>query len=435
MSRHPLGGVFGWVRTVLEPRWQWLVLAQISQAAGMFVLFKLTANFLAVDSFGRFALALAVAGGVNVVLSGPLAGWASRHFQEVSEASSVRSYRRALMSAALGGTAGLAMVAAIIGVAAANQLHDLSISGRLFALGVTVGLFAGIADIAIASFNAAFRRRTAAVILLLSAWVRVAAVVGAYAVGVRTVEGLLAAMACLLAILGTVSYGLLFRFLRDEHRAEFRDYSRLPGLVYYAGPFVLWGIPGYLIMFGDKLILAHYTDAETVGVYAAMVVATISVGAFASAVVNRVLEPTVWRIAGSGEDLARLAHAHGLIRRVVVMLAAVSIPAILAYVAFPRSIVTVFSSRAYVGSARELWILASATALFLIGQQLTLHGLVEKRPAIYVPAKFLHAAMLVGLLFTLIPRYGLSGAIYALLLANAVQLGAVVLTNRLAGVS
>ncbi len=420
---------------MLDTRWQWIVLAQILQAAGMFALFKLTANLLSVSSFGRFALALAVAGGVNVVLSGPLAGWASRHYQEATESSSVRTYRQVLTSAVLGGSALLAVSAAIVGLAMPGALRDISVSRQLFALGVAVGLSGGIVDIAIATFNAAFRRRTAATILLLSAWVRVAAVVGAYAVGVDTEQGFLVAVIGALAILGVVSWSLLFRFLQDEPRVELGDSSLLPGLVRYASPFLLWGIPGYLIVFGDKLILARYEDAGTVGVYAAMIAATVSVGAFAGAVVNRVVEPAVWRTAGSGEDPERLTRAHGLIRRVVIILACSTLPAILVYAAFPQSIITLFSSSAYTGSAGELWVLACATALFVIGQQLTLHGLVEKRPAIYIPAKFVHAALLVVLLFALIPPYALAGAIYALLAANTVQLGAVLLTNRHAGVA
>ena len=137
----------------------------------------------------------------------------------------------------------------------------------------------------------------------------------------------------------------------------------------------------------------------------------------------------MWRLAGSGEDPKRLTQAHRLISRVVIILAFLTAPAILVYAALPRSIITLFSSSAYTSSAGELWVLAFATVLFVIGQQLTLHGLVEKRPAIYIPAKFLHAALLIVLLFALIPPFGLAGAIYALLAANTVQLGAVLLTT------
>ena len=428
-------GTFGRIGAVLDTRWHWVAIAQILQAAGMFALFKLTAHLLSVSSFGRFALALAVAGGVNVVLAGPLAGWASRHYQEAAESSSVRSYRWALISASVVGSALLAVTVATVTLAAPGAVRDISLSPQLFALGVTVGLAGGLVDVAIASFNVAFRRRTAATILLLSAWVRVAAVIGAYSAGFDTEQSFLLAMVGALAILGIVSCVLLFRFLDDGPRVAVATDSLLPGLVRYASPFLVWGIPGYLIVFGDKLVLARYEDAGTVGVYAAMIAATVSIGAFAIAVVVRVVEPAVWRTAGSGDDPDRLARAHALIHRVVIILAVSTVPAILAYAAFPQTIITLFSSSAYTGSADKLWLLAVATAFFVVGQQLTFHGLVEKRPAIYIPAKFLHATLLVVLLFVLIEGYGLDGAIYALIVANAVQLGAVALTNRIAGVS
>ena len=156
LARITTWGTFGRIRTVLDKRWQWIVLAQILQAAGMFALFKLTANLLAVASFGRFSLALAVAGGVNVILSGPLAGWASRYYQEATESDSVRTYRRTLAGAALGGSAILAAIATIVGLAVPGALRDISVSQQLFALGIAVGLSGGVVDITIATFNADF---------------------------------------------------------------------------------------------------------------------------------------------------------------------------------------------------------------------------------------------------------------------------------------
>jgi O-antigen/teichoic acid export membrane protein len=198
----------------------------------------------------------------------------------------------------------------------------------------------------------------------------------------------------------------------------------------YTAPFLVWGVPGYVLTFGDRLLLAYYSTVTAVGVYAAMVAATMSVGNAANAAISRVLEPEIFAIAGSGEDASRKQRAHRAVTRTIRLLSIAAVPVVVIYVLFPTEIIKIVSSGQYTGHAEQLWLMAVASALFLVGQVSVFHGLIEKRPWAYLPAKFAHAIILLATMLLLVPKHGVNGVVVAVLISQVAQLALVLGTNR-----
>jgi len=92
-------------------------------------------------------------------------------------------------------------------------------------------------------------------------------------------------------------------------------------------------------------------------------------------------------------------------------------------------LIPLFSTRAFLGHEHLLWFLGISAGLFCIAQQLVLPGLRLNRPAIYMPAKFIHSAALLGLSLVLVPRWGVDGMGVASLISSAMYLSAMMLAN------
>jgi O-antigen/teichoic acid export membrane protein len=92
-------------------------------------------------------------------------------------------------------------------------------------------------------------------------------------------------------------------------------------------------------------------------------------------------------------------------------------------------LIPIFSSRAFLGYEHLLWFLGASAGLFCIAQQLVLPGLRLNRPAVYMPAKLIHSALLLGLSFVLVPTWGVDGMGIASFVSSAGYLSAMMLAN------
>jgi O-antigen/teichoic acid export membrane protein len=418
------------LRPVFAAGWQWIFLAQLVNLTGTWALVKVVSNLVGVEEFGHFGIMLAVAFGVNALLFGPVAAWAQRHYQEAVEAAALSAYYRTLAvvlaAAALAGTTPLLLAASY-----SSLVHRVGLSTGVVALALVLGIVFGLSDVLVAIANAAFHRRPAAAFLVASTWIRVGAVGIAYLAGEKSAPAFVAAMSIALALMIPVQLVALRRREREVPPSPASlEQSYLNTVYRFLLPLVLWGVPGYILSFGDRFLLAYYTTPATVGVYVAMSAATINVVNSFSAAANRVLEPAIYAASGAGSDPARARRAHEMVRVTTTLAVLAAAPLVILYALFPERVVSFFSSGAYTGKADYLWLMLIATIVFAAGQQLIVHGLVLKRPWVYVPIKYVHASVLVVALLYSVPRWGVPGVVYSLLAAHALQLCLVVATNR-----
>lgn len=424
----------GTLQTLFTADWQWIVVAQLIAVAGTLILLKVVANVASSGDFGRFGLVLAVAGGVNSLAFGPVIAWANRYYQEGHEAGRLPAYFRALAAAAaiaITATSSLVFIAIAV---APNVIARLGIAPQLVLLGLLAGILQSANEVLVAVSNAALRRRPAALSLIGSRWLPVVLVLASYGLGFRSVEAYAAAVSIALITVLAIQIGqlvLIESFERTQRTPARAGDSYLRTLITYALPYVLWGIPSYVITFGDRYALAYFTNPTTVGAYIAMTTATISAVNILGAAVNRVLEPAVYATVGSGIIRERVDRAHRMIDSSILIMVVVLVPIVAAYAIVPREVIALFTAAPYSTHADILWALMLAGVLFLVGQELYLHGNVEKRMWPYLPVRLLHAAVFVIGVVLLLPQAGLLGLVIALLVSYFAQILFVLATNRL----
>lgn len=414
-------------RTLLSGGSQWVLISQILAFAGAFLLIKLAATLGSVAQFGRFVVVFAMAGAVNSLIFGPIGQWASRHYQEAHATGELRAYYR---TAAVSVVAGVG-VCGVLTVAFMRTalLERLGLTDILFVLGVLFGVASGINEVSIAITNAARRRRLSSVAILASSWLRIAGLLLVYGLGGRSLLGWVAGIVVAIGALATAQIFLLIREYASC-KGELPGNSYLGSVRTYMLPFIVWGLPAYALTLGDRVLVAYFSDPVTVGIYAAMVSATMSVANVVTGSVSRAVEPTIYAVSGEVHDDARMRQAHMLVRYTVIATVALAGPYVFVCWLWPNRIIALFASAEYGSHGGRLWLLAAAAMVFLLSQQIIMHGLVEKRPWLYIGPRYVHAVLLVTGLFVLVPKSGLNGAIWSVLAAQIVQLALVVLVNR-----
>lgn len=421
------------LRPLFDADWQWIILAQLAAVAGTLILLKVVANVAPPDDFGRFGLILAVAGGVNSVAFGPVIAWTNRHYQEGREAGRLQAYFRTLAAASAIAIAATSTVVFLVIALAPNMIARLGIAPQQGLLGLIIGILLSANEVAVAVSNAALRRRPAAVFLIGGRWFPVVFVLASYGLGFRSVNAYAAAVAIALSAVLMVQIGQIVMIELTESKQRppaVTGGSYLRSLATYALPYVLWGIPAYLIIFGDRYVLAYFTDPATVGAYIAMSAATMSaVNVFGTAV-NRVLEPAIYATSGASVDRERVVRAHRMIRTAILMIIVVLVPIVAIYSIFPGEVITLFTAASYGTYAGYLWVLMLAGLFFLIGQELFLHGNVEKRLWAYLPVRLIHVTIFAVGVAVLVPKGGLPGLTIAILIGYVAQVLLVLAANR-----
>lgn len=418
------------LRSFLSARWQWIFFGQIAAVLGTLALVKVAAVASTPGIFGRFALILAVGWGINAILFAPIAGWALRYYQEAREARRLRAYYHTLVFALLCASFLATVITGVAVLLLKGGLHRMHITPAMMGIALVMGLSISYSDAAIAVAHAAFFRRSAAVFVVLSSWIRVLAVGVVYVAGATSAQAFGLALGLAVLLLLPVQVWNLRRNEDSEEGGSGIDISYRASLKDYSVPLFLWGIPGYVLGFGDRLLLAYFTNPATVGIYAAMTAATINLTNAASSAANRVLEPTLFAASGSAKDATRVRPAVRMVNLTTGLIAPLALPFVGLYFVWPKAIITLFASGSYHRDSQYLWILLLASVIYLASQQLVYQGFILKKPGVYVPLKYFHAAILATGLVLTIPRYGLRGMILTLLAAHLLQLILVALTNR-----
>ena len=408
-----------------------VVVAQLTSVAAQAIMLKLVASVLPIDEFGRFALALAIGGVVNLLLAGPLLGSASRLYADARDEQRLGDYVHAVMlvSAAI---LAIVVIIALLVVILPSGLLPAGSSQTLIISALTLGTAAALVDLITVMSNAALRHRRAATLLIAGGLARLVGAAGAATVGLRSAESVALFIALTLGVTGLISVATTGVLTMNDYprgsNLDTRKYVR--SFIVYMVPFILWAPPAYIITFGDRWLLAQTSNVATVGLYAAMSAATSSVAGFASSAVSRVVEPTAFALAGDARNLRQRERAHQVVDVGTLALAAILLPLVVVYAAWPDSVIAAFTSARYTAQSGSLSFLMLAATLFAASQLQITHGLVAKRPSAYLLPKWVHAAILLTLLHTLTPTLGVAGVAIALVIANLGMLLFVETINR-----
>jgi O-antigen/teichoic acid export membrane protein len=192
----------------------------------------------------------------------------------------------------------------------------------------------------------------------------------------------------------------------------------------FAAPFIVFAILGVLGSHGERLLLAKWASWSEVGSYALMAQLVMAPNVLFTAVINQFYFPLVFQFDPGGTRKMTRGF------RLYLVISIFGVTAITAFIAISAPLlIPLFSTRAFLGHEHLMWFLGLSAGLFCIAQQLVLPGLRLNRPAVYMPAKFVHSLALLGPALILVPKWGIDGMGMASLIASASYLSAMLLAN------
>ncbi|MGJ4950106.1 lipopolysaccharide biosynthesis protein [Bradyrhizobium sp. HKCCYLS20291] len=406
----------------------WVAIAQGVAFVGGLATVKVAAVVLGPSEYGKLSVGLAAIGIFQVCLYGAVSQTATRFLAFAGSHGQLQEYDRAL--AKLAGIAALVIMLVLAVVTLTGIRQWLPVPASLLAVYTIIN---GFQAIMLAVFNAARKRQLVAILAITEALLRPSLIFALTRSPEPTANQ---AMTGYVLTVGTIAVMIVaFRHLlgwsslervwsRESEPPTMQGRSLTWDMVFFAAPFVIFGLLGAMGSHGERLLLAQWVSWSDVGSYALMAQLVVAPNVLFTSAVNQFYFPLIFqsdpdgtRHVGRGFRLYLLASVMGI----------VAITASVA--ALGPHLIPLFSSRDFLGSEHLLWYLGVSAGLFSIGQQLVLPGLRLNRPAVYMPAKLLHSVVLLGTSVRLVPAWGLSGMGIASLAAATAYLLATLMAN------
>ncbi len=305
-------------------------------------------------------------------------------------------------------------IAAAIGIAAAGPLAELLLgdaagdAGPLYVRLAVFGMFCGgLLEVPMALLRA--RQRSSAVVtvslvrlalslslnIVLVVWLRVGVVGVLWSTAITT---------------ALISGWLFVQLLREHGVRPTRAVAKQ--LAAFGAPLVIWNLASFVLHYSDRYFLRVYTSMDTVGLYSlsyklAMLLSMFVIGPFSDAWIPKSLEIEKREGEGAVPTLRLITGYYNLLL--------VSIG--LALALFAGDIITIATGARFHGAADTVPILVVAMVFFgyrAVGQ---LGALIRGRSDLIAIGATVAAVVVTILNVALIPRFGVTGAALATLLA------------------
>jgi O-antigen/teichoic acid export membrane protein len=409
----------------------WVLVGQTATLLMGFVILKLMTQ-MGKEAFGEYTLMLTISALLGLLLYGPVEQGFIRFYYHYAQLARTAGFVR-LMYRFLVISAGAFLIASLLFSSGALALGDR----RLAVLGLLAGLFV-ISQKADEFFNTALnviRKRKENYILQGAHKIVTAAAL--YLLYRYRELALVQAMIALTAVTFLAVFAKLANYAKHiprgepppaDPRAERAEMVR--ELRAYVLPFLIWGVAGWLQLYGEKWILAKLLSVGDVGVYAVMLSVVNVLLNIPNAMLMEYVNPIVFRHYADLGDRAELEIGHRYIRVTVAAVLGLTLGAIAITALAGRPIIVLISNESYTAFAGLLPLLSLGTGLFLVGQAMCSMGMGLNLPARYLAPKILIGVISVAANVVLIYARGVAGIAYASILVGAIYVVHIALVNR-----
>jgi O-antigen/teichoic acid export membrane protein len=403
---------------------------------GVFILgvasIKLLTNMMDATAYGKFALALTIAGSFNLFVYGPFGQFVTRFCTIYQKRNRLVTFIRLAFTTYSRYSKYALLASFVVVVIIGVMFHDAW--WGLVALACVLGITAGGTTTLIAIQTALRKRSTVALHQVAEALIRLLlAVLLIYWIGQQAQLVILSYVVATLIVTVTLFKVVLQQTgaqrLRRQisiNRDDSKDYRQK--LREYMVPFVCFALFTAVGTYGDRWLLQAWYGESEVGVYAAMYQLANAPIVLLLGIANQFSHPIVFQHTaeshssrnGVGDILYRLVMIGS-----IVVLGSVTILSLV----YGEVIMKTFTSESFSIQHDTLWILVSGLGLFHLGQQMTLKGFYLNKPGIYIMPKILQAASFLVVATTML-SLGIKGIAIAFSVSAAIYLTAVVVVNR-----
>jgi O-antigen/teichoic acid export membrane protein len=399
-----------------------VVVGQGAAAIGSFVTTKLLTNWLPPAEYGQLGLALTAFTLMQLCMCGPIAQATLRFYSTASEQHLIPEYlgatKRMLTFSGLC-LAGLTLILIIAfklrGVEAVPFLLVAIITSALYGIGLVLdGMQSGARKLGIVALH-----QTA------TQWLRPLCALGLFTVWGRfsivAISGFLLATALVLV---SQIYFVLQRFkqhtVAQVIRKSYCNESFASEMVKYARPFVSWGLIAWLQTASDRWFLEVFGQSQAVAIFTVCYQLGYYPMVLISLAISTYFTPILFQVAGDGNDPERIRRAARLNWACIGSLCVSMLAITVIHILFGRQVLKHLSTIEYVQFAPGLIWMNIGSALFSIGQALSMFFLIRGNSNRLVAIKFGTAAIGIALNWFGVMRYGVYGAVGACVLFGLV---------------
>lgn len=213
----------------------------------------------------------------------------------------------------------------------------------------------------------------------------------------------------------------------DADNTEIRKIRK--DVIKFSLPFILWGFANWLQLSSDRWIIENYLSTSEVGIYSIMIAAINALISVPSTYLSNFFTPIIFshfsqkepeRIK-AGATFIKLNFAGNIVLTGI---------AFLVTFFFGEELILLISTSEFAVYSNLMPYFALGVGVFYIGQSLVIVGLVLNSPVKYLFPKVISGVAAIGLNFILIPKLGIEGIVYALLVSGFLHMFLIYLVNR-----
>lgn len=407
----------------------WVVVAQAAAVMSQLASVKVATTALGPGDYGRFSAALAIAGIVQVCLYGGIAQTGARFLFFATATRSLNEYLRALVMLLV------LAVGAVLVIWSVAYLFEFG--GQLFTSNWLLALFvagSGSQMVLLGILNAARARKSVAALQIVEAVGRPLLILLTTVWFARSPVAVLAAYVISAGVISIIALIIPFSLrsallVPGEVSGPVSGKPFFQQMLYYAMPFVIFGVAGAIGSHGERLLLIAWVSWEQIGVYALMSQIAVTPAILLTGLINQFYLPVIFH-----QDPAGTTEFRASFRRYLLVSGAGITVLAIAILLIGPFVIPLISTSAFLGHEHLLGLLVLSAGLFGMGQQLVLPGLRAFRSFIYIPPKIIHSATLLIAAMLLVPSNGLGGMAVASLSAASLYVLSVMAANRLGSV-
>lgn len=339
----------------------WIIAGQVASMLGALVLVRVLTEYLDPAQYGELTLGLTIAGLVNQVAMGGIAGGIGRYYSIAAEKNDLPGYLndslRLMGYAVLGvGVIALALIASLL---LSGQSQWIPIAMAALMLSVIGGFNSALSGIQ----NAARQRAIVALHAGMDAWLKVGLSV-AVVLWIGSTSFAVATGYVLSALVVIVSQlfflGRLIPFGNKAGRQKSGG-NWAKDIWGFSWPLSTWGIFTWAQQASDKWALAFYASTDEVGGYAVLFQLGFVPISLGSSLLVSLIAPIMYQRVGDAKDYARVQTVYVVTRNISLIVLAMSLVAAVLVSFWHEAIFHLLANERYHGLSNLMpWLVIAA---------------------------------------------------------------------------
>lgn len=176
-----------------------------------------------------------------------------------------------------------------------------------------------------------------------------------------------------------------YSFFRDIKKISNREYIIYKYVFIFSIPLIIWGFSGWLASNGDRWIIAHFTNLQTVGIYSLMMSLSSYLIATPIGVIGQYFQPIIFEnINFNSLNIKSDKHINEFLRTCFLVI----IIGILFSILFGKIVITYIAI-----NFNSFWyflpLFTLSIGLFQLAQAYTIYGIIYEKPRVYLLPKIL----------------------------------------------